>query len=101
MKILGETFKLQKEILKTEKNHDGIDENNYEIKNSEWLDFVKNDVSCTGLSYADYNKATKEITGCSMKDCLSLPRLGWKYFISLKREEDEPIFTYNDKNMRT
>ena len=42
----------------------------------------------------------KEITGFSMKDCLSLPGLGWKYFNSLRTEEDEPIFTYNDKYMR-
>ena len=32
-----------------------------------------------------------------MKDCLSLPRLGFKYFNSLRREEDEPLYTYNDK----
>ena len=42
----------------------------------------------------------EEITGFSMKDCLSLPGLGWKYFNSLRTEEDEPIFTYNDKYMR-
>ena len=35
-----------------------------------------------------------------MKDCLSLPGLGLKYFNSLRTEEDEPIFTYNDKYMR-
>ena len=32
-----------------------------------------------------------------MKDCLSLAGLGWKYFNSLRTEEDEPIYTYNDK----
>ena len=42
----------------------------------------------------------EDITGLSMKDCLSLPRLGWKYFNSLRTEEDEPIYTYNDKYMR-
>ena len=42
----------------------------------------------------------EEITGFSMKDCLSLPGLGWKYFNSLRTEEDEPIYTYNDKYMR-
>ena len=35
-----------------------------------------------------------------MKDCLSLPGLGWKFFNSLRTEEDEPIYTYNDKYMR-
>ena len=42
----------------------------------------------------------EEITGFSMKGCLSLPGLGWKYFNSLITEEDEPIYTYNDKYMR-
>ena len=42
----------------------------------------------------------KEITGFSMKDCLSLPGLGWKSFNSLRIEEDEPIYTYNDKYLR-
>ena len=31
---------------------------------------------------------------------MSLPGLGWKYFNSLTTEEDEPIYTYNDKYMR-
>ena len=42
----------------------------------------------------------EEITGFSMKDCLSLPGLRWKYFNSLRTEEDEPIYTNNDKHMR-
>ena len=42
----------------------------------------------------------QEITGFSMKDCLSLPGLGLKCFNSLRTEEDEPIYTYNDKYMR-
>ena len=39
-------------------------------------------------------------TGFGMKDCSSLPGLGWNYFNSLGTEEYEPIITYNDKNMR-
>ena len=42
----------------------------------------------------------EKITGFSMKDCLSLPGLGWKCFNSLRTEDDEPIYTYNDKYMR-
>ena len=41
-----------------------------------------------------------EITGFGMKDCLSAPGLGWKYFGSMRDENDEPIYTYNDKYMR-
>ena len=42
----------------------------------------------------------EEITGFSIKDCLSFPGLGLKYFNSLRTEEDEPIYTYNDKYKR-
>ena len=99
IKKLGKTFKLQNE-LKTEMNHDEVDGNNYKDKINEWLRYVKNEVLCTAFSYARYIKAMEEITGFSMKDCLSLPGLGLKYFISLRTEEDEPIYTYNDKYMR-
>ena len=42
----------------------------------------------------------ENITGFSMKDCLSKPGFGWKYFNSLKTDEDKPIYAYNDKYMR-
>ena len=43
----------------------------------------------------------QEITRFSMKVCLSVPGLGLeKKFNSLRTEEDEPIYTYNDKYMR-
>ena len=100
LKKLGKTFKLPKELLKTEINHDEIDENIGRDKKSEWLPYVKNDVLCTAYCSARYCGAMQEITGFSMKDCLSLPGLGWKYFNSLRTDEDEPIYTYNDKYMR-
>ena len=42
----------------------------------------------------------EEITGFSLKDCFSLPGLGWKNYNRLRTEEDEPTYTYNDKYMR-
>ena len=86
--------------MKTEINHNKNYSDTWKDKKSEWLTYVKNDVLCTAFSYGRYIKAMEEITGFSMKDCLSLPGLGWKYFNSLKTEEDEPIYTYNDKYMR-
>ena len=65
VKKLGKTFKLQKELLKTEKNHDEVNSDTWEDKKDEWLDFVKNDVLCTAFSYAKYIKAMEEITGSS------------------------------------
>ena len=100
LKKLGKTFKLQKELLKTEMNHDEVDRKNYKDKINEWLPYVENDVFCTAFSYARYTKAMEEITGYSMKDCLRQPGLGLKYFNSLRTEEDEPIYTYNDKYIR-
>ena len=81
-------------------NHDENDENNWRDKKDECLPYVKNDVLCTAHSYAQYCGAMQEITGFSMKDCLSLPGLGWKFFNSLRIEENEPVYTYNDKYMR-
>ena len=75
-KKLGKSFKLQKELLKTEMDRDEVDYNNYKDKKDEWLPYVKQDVLCTAFSYARYIKAMKEITGFGMKDCLSLPGLG-------------------------
>ena len=86
--------------MKTQKNFDDIHGDNYKDKKDIWLPYVKNDVLCTAYSYARYIKAMEEITRFSMKDCLSLPGLGWKYFNSLRTEEDEPIYTSNDKYMR-
>ena len=77
-KKLGRTFKLQKELLKTEMDQDEIDGDNYKHKKDEWLDYVKNDVLCTAFSYARYTKAMEEITGSGMKGCLSIPGLGLK-----------------------
>ena len=70
---LGKTFKLQKELLKTEMDQNEVDGDNYKDKIGEWLPYCKNDVLCTGFSYARYCKAMEQLTGFSMKDCLSVP----------------------------
>ena len=62
---------MPKEVLKTEMDHEGSDENNWKDKKEERLPNVKNDALCTAYSYARYIKAMKEITGFSMKDCFS------------------------------
>ena len=100
LKELRNTFKIQKELLKTEMNHDEITADNSRDKVNVWLRYAKDDVLCTAFSYAPYCKSMVEITGFSIKDCLSSPGLDWKNFISLRDEEGEPIYTYNDKYMR-
>ena len=52
IKKLGKTFKLQKELLKTEMNHNEVDRDNYKDNINEWLPYVENDVLCTAFSYA-------------------------------------------------
>ena len=42
----------------------------------------------------------EELTGFGMKNSLTLPSLANKYFNSLREENDEPIYTYNDEIMR-
>ena len=74
-------------------HHDEVYSGTLKDKKSERLDWVKNDVLCTSFCYARYTKAREEITGFSMKDCLSLPGLGWNNFNSLRTEEDERLYT--------
>ena len=81
-------------------DHNQVDGDNYKDKIETWLPDVENDVLCTAFSYARYIKAMEEITSFSMKECLSLPGLGLKYFNRLRTEQDEPIYTYNDNYMR-
>ena len=100
IKEIRKNIQITKKLLKTEMNHEETDENTWRDKKDEWVDYVKKDVFCTAFSHARYSKAMEQISGFSMKDCLSLPGLGCRYFNSLRTEEDEPIYTYNDKYMR-
>ena len=52
LKKLGKTFKLQKELLKTEMNHDEVHKDTWKDKKCEWLFYVKSDVLCTAFAYA-------------------------------------------------
>ena len=100
LRKLRKTFEFQRELLKTEMDHDELDENKWREKRDDWLPYVENDVLCTAFSYAPYTKARDEITGSGRIQCLSLPGLGWKYFNNIRTEEDEPVYTFNDKHMR-
>ena len=42
----------------------------------------------------------EEITGFGMENKLTLPSLANKYFKSLRDDNDETIYTYNDELMR-
>ena len=45
-KKTGKTFKLPKQLIKTEMSHDEVDGYNYKEKKGDWLDYVKQDVLC-------------------------------------------------------
>ena len=64
---LIKTFQFQKELLKTEMNHDEIYEDTWRDKKHERIVYGKNDVFCTAFSYATYCRAMEEITGFSKK----------------------------------
>ena len=93
-------FKLQKELTKTEMVLKEVFADNCREREIEWLDYVKNNVLCTVLSKSGFSKAMEGITGFGMKDCVSLPKLGWKNFKSLRKDEDEVIYTYDDNYMK-
>ena len=100
LKNIGRSYKLQENLLEKELEHDEIFEDNWEEKENEWLPYLKNDVLSTAFSYARYSKGMEELTGFGMENSLTLPSLANKYFNSLREENDEPIYTYNDEFMR-
>ena len=100
LKRLGESYKLQKSLLKKELEHDEIYEDTWEARENEWLPYVKNDVLSTALCYARYTMGMEELIEFGMKNSLTLPSLANKYFNSLRDENDEPIYTYTDPFMR-
>ena len=80
--------------------HDEVVGDKYKDRKEEWLNYVKQDVLCTALSYVRYCKGMEKINGFSMKDCLSAPGLGSKYLNSMRDDIDEPICTRNDNYIR-
>ena len=100
VKKIGENYKLQPSLLKQELEHDEIFEDTWEARENEWLTYVKKDVLSTAFCYARYTMGMEELTGFGMKNSLTLPSLANKYFITLRHENDEPIYTYTDLFMR-
>ena len=100
MRKIGESYKLQENLLKNELEHDKIYEDTWEEKENEWLPYVKNDVLSTAFCYARYTMGMEELSEFGMKNSLTLPSLANKYFNNLRNENDEPIYTYTDPFMR-
>ena len=67
LKKLGKTFKLPKELLKTEMNHDGIDENNWRDKKMNGYLMLKTMFSVLLIVMLDI-----------VRLCKILPDLVWK-----------------------
>ena len=91
---------LQPCLLEQELEHDELYEDNWEEKESDWLPYLRNDVLSTAFSYARYSKGMEKLTEFGMKKRLILPSLANEPFISLRDENDEPIYSYNDEIMR-
>ena len=68
LKEIGESYKLQENLLKIELEHDEIFEDTWEAKENEWLPYVKIDVLSTAFCYARYTMGMEELTGFGMKN---------------------------------
>ena len=99
LKIIGISYKLQPSLLKQRMHHDEIYEDTWEDTENEWLLYHKSDVLSTSFSYARYSEDMEDLAGFGMKNSLTLPSLANKLFNSLRHENDEPIYTYNDGSM--
>ena len=82
LRKLGGTYKLQSELMKQEMNHTEIYEDTWKSKKSEWEPYLRMDILSLAFICARYSMNMSSITGFGMKDCLSLPSLGWKHFMS-------------------
>ena len=71
--------------------HDEIFEDTREARENEWLPYVKNDVLSTAFCYARHTMGMEELTNFGIKNCLTLPSLANKKFISLTDGNDELI----------
>ena len=100
LRKIGKSYQLQESLLKKELEHDENYEDTWEKKESEWLPYLKNYVLSTAFSYATYTIGIEELTRFGKRNSLTLPSLAKKYFNSLRDENDEPIYTYNDEFMR-
>ena len=90
---------LQSSLLEQELERDEIYKVTWEEKN-DWLPYLKDDVLSTAFKLARYSKGVEEINGFGMKRSITLPSLANTCFNSLRDENDEPMYTYNDENMR-
>ena len=100
LKKIGESYILPESLLRKELEHDEIYEDTWEAGENEWLPYVKNDVLSTAFCYARYTMGMEELTGFGMKNSLTLPSLANNFFISLRDENDETIYTNTDPLMR-
>ena len=87
-------YKLQSCLLKQELEYDEIYEDTWEVRENEWLPYVKDDVLSTAVCYARYTMSMEELTGFVMQNSLTLPSLANKHFNSLTDENDEPVYTH-------
>ena len=78
LRKIGESYKLQENLLKKELEHDEIYENTWEEKEYEWLPYVKNDVLSTAFCYGRYTMGMEKLTNFGMKKSLTLPSLANK-----------------------
>ena len=100
MKNIGESYILQPCLLTQELEQDNFFEDIWEAKENEWLLYLKNNVLLAVFSYARYSEGMEELTGFGMKNSLTLPSRANKNFKSLRDENDEPIYSYNEEFMR-
>ena len=101
LKKIGISCKLQPSLLKQKIDHDEIYEETWEDEEIERLPYLKNDLSSAAVSYVSYSKGMEELTGFGMKNSITLLSLADKFLNSLRDKSDEPIYTYDDENMRT
>ena len=95
---IGKEYGLQPELLKGEIEHSITIKNNFVELGHIWEPYFISDVLCIAFIYARHSMEMQNMTGFSIKDCLTEASLGWKCFGTYNK--DREFYTFNNKFVR-
>src|SRR5438093_2556797 len=100
LKNLCESYKLARNLRKTEVDHDTITLENYAAKRDEWEPYLKYDVISLGCVILKYSKTMIDLVGQNMSSCISSPSLTLKGWYKRHIDDGNKVHTHADKYIR-
>ena len=95
---IGREYGVQPDLLKSEMTHGVVTMKNYKELEHIWVPYLELDCLSLAFVYARHVMEMRNITGVSLKQCLTEAALGWS---TLGRYiKDKELYTSNDKYVR-